>query len=122
MVFLATVLVGFYIGMGLLHQAARMLKGQGSFTALSYLQSLFINPIIILTTIGSLIPCFGNLLGFVLIVFQIILTVRTLKVTYQFTTGRAVGVLGLVLVFWLVIGLFLITGFVLLGNIGSSSG
>ena len=122
MVLLATVLIGFYIGIGLLHLVSRMFKGQGSFATLAYLQSLFIFPIIILTTIGSLIPYLGILLNFVLLVFQIILTVRTLKATYRFTTGRAVGVLGLMLTFWLVIGLFLITGFVLLGNIGSSSG
>ena len=83
--------LGYYIGIGLLHLAAKIFGGKGSFSTLAYLVSLFYIPLGIVSSLLGLIPCLGPLISLAIAVFEIILMVRALKVNYHLTTGRAVG-------------------------------
>jgi hypothetical protein len=93
LVALVAVPLGYYIGIGLIHLAAKLLgaRGTGSFTTLAYLVSLFYIPLGIVSTVLSLIPCLGGLLSLAVSIFVIVLSVRAIKVNYHFTTGQAVG-------------------------------
>jgi len=88
---LVAVPLGYYIGVGLVHLAAKLFGGAGSFSTLAYLVSLFYVPLGMVITLVSLIPCLGTLLALAGDVFVIILWVRAIKVNYRLTTGRAVG-------------------------------
>ena len=91
---LVAVPLGFYIGMGIYHLLAKLFgaRGEGSFTTLAYLVSLFYIPLGIVSTALSLIPCLGSLLSLAVSIFIIVLMVRVIKVNYQLSTGRAVWV------------------------------
>jgi hypothetical protein len=108
--------VSFYLTNGLTYLGARILGGSGEFKTQAYLFSLFFVPLGIVSGLASLLISLpsmaslpgsgGNtawlstisslLSGLVSLgigIYQIILTVRSLKVTHQFSTGRAVGAL-----------------------------
>jgi hypothetical protein len=108
---------GYYLGIGLTHWSARRLKGQGSFATLAYLESLFFIPLSIAAVTATLIPRVGLLLALPFSLYALFLTVRALKVTYQFTTsGTAVKVIALVVALALVFS-FLINGLVILAQV-----
>jgi hypothetical protein len=91
LVALVAVPLGYYIGIGLVHLAAKLFGGTGSFSTLAYLVSLFYVPLGMVITLVSLIPCLGTLVALAGDVYLIILWVRAIKVNYHLTTGRAVG-------------------------------
>ena len=91
LVALVAVPLGYYIGIGLIHLAAKILGGHGSFSTLAYLVSLFYIPLGIAGSVLGLIPCLGALLSLAVAIYSIVLAVRAIKVNYQFSTGRAVG-------------------------------
>jgi hypothetical protein len=90
-IMIVVVPLGYYIGIGLMHLGAMIFGGRGSFTTLAYLVSLFYIPLGIVSALLGFIPCVGGLISLAVAVFQIILSVRVLKVNYQLSTGRAVG-------------------------------
>jgi hypothetical protein len=81
----------FYANIGIVHLCAKLFGGKGSFTALAYLASLFVVPLGILSGLLSLIPspAITYIILAVTMVYNIILMVRAIKVTYQLSTGRA---------------------------------
>ena len=107
------VLGGFYLGSGLYWLLARLFGGLGSFTAQTYLVSLFSVPLGILSQLLGLVPFVGGLASSALGVIQIVLWVVALKAVHNLTTGRAVLVtfipilLACVLPFCLLLGLML---------------
>jgi hypothetical protein len=90
-ILIVVVPLGYYIGIGLMHLGAMIFGGRGSFTSLAYLVSLFYIPLGIVSALLGLVPCVGGLISAAAGIFQIILSVRALKVNYQLSTGRAVG-------------------------------
>lgn len=90
--------IGFYLANGIVYIFARLLGGTGGFTTQVYLQSLFAVPLGILTSLLALlnvIPLLGGCISGIAIlavaVYSIVLNVRSVKVTHDFTSGRAVG-------------------------------
>ncbi len=92
LVALVAVPLGYYIGMGIIHLVAKLFGGQGNFTSLAYLVSLFYVPLGIVSSLLSLIPCLGGLLSLAIGIYSIVLIVRVIKVNYRLTTGKAVWV------------------------------
>jgi hypothetical protein len=90
--------LGFYIGNTLLYFGARVFGGTGDFGTQAYLQSLFIVPIGILSSVLSplsAIPTVGNcifgLFSLALTVYAVVLTVRALKVAHGLSREKAIG-------------------------------
>lgn len=90
----------FYIGNGILYGIARLFGGSGDYAVQTYLQSLYIVPLGIITVVLyliSLVPILGNFIYYpvliVVSIFGIILIVRSLKAAHDFSTGRAVLVI-----------------------------
>ncbi|MGD0004619.1 MAG: Yip1 family protein [Anaerolineaceae bacterium] len=91
LILIVVVPLGYYIGIGLMHLGAMIFGGRGSYTTLAYLVSLFYIPLGIISGVLGLIPCIGGLISLAAGIFQIVLSVRAIKVNYQLSTGRAVG-------------------------------
>lgn len=90
--------IGFYIGNGLIYLGARIFGGTGDFNTQVYLQSLFVVPLGIVTSVLSLIyvipylgGCIGIVVGLAIAIYTFVLNVRAVKVTHDLTTGRSVG-------------------------------
>jgi hypothetical protein len=95
--------VGYYLGYALMHLAARLLKGTGSYTTLVYLVSLFYIPLGLIITLAILIPYAGWLIALGLAAYEYILTVRVFKAAYALTGGKAVtATLGPILAIWII--------------------
>jgi len=84
-------LISFYLDTGLRALGALIFGGKGNFTTLAYLVSLFYVPLIIIAGLLGLIPFVGSLIGLVFAIYEIVLSVRAIKVAYKLGTGRAVG-------------------------------
>jgi len=91
LIVIVTVPIGYYIGIGLIHIGANIFGGKGSFTTLAYLVSLFRVPLGIVAGVLGLIPCLGALIALAAAIFEIVLSVRAIKVTYRIGTGQAIG-------------------------------
>ena len=91
-------LLGFYLGNGVIYLGARIFGGGGDFGTQTYLQSLFVVPIGIVSSVLSLVyvvpsvgPCVGGLAMLALAVYTIVLNVRAIKVAHDLTTGKAIA-------------------------------
>jgi len=90
--------ISFYINNGIYFLFARLFGGRGQFTQQAYLNSLYLVPFGFLAALGNfigLIPILGFFLslGYALLigVFQLVITVRSLKAVHDFSTGKAVA-------------------------------
>lgn len=90
--------VSFYLANGLTYLGARVLGGTGGYGSQTYLQSLFVVPIGIVTSLLSLIyvipiagPCIGGIAILAVSIFAIVLNVRAVKVVHNLTTGKALA-------------------------------
>jgi hypothetical protein len=84
--------IGFYLGNGLIYLIARAFGGTGDFGTQAYLQSLFTVPLGIVGAVINLIPCVGCIAALALGIYQIVLSVRVIKVTHRLEQGKAVAV------------------------------
>jgi hypothetical protein len=87
-------LVGFLIGTGIQHLAAKVLGGKGDFDDMVYLNAAWTAPLSVVSAAISLIPCiscFGSLVS----LYGLVLSVITIRVAHRFETGRA-----LLAIFW----------------------
>jgi hypothetical protein len=91
LVYLVLIPMSYYLGVGLQHLAARLFKGNGNYTVLIYLVSLFCVPLGMVAELVSFIPCAGALISLGIGVYEIILTVRVFRATYGLSTGKALG-------------------------------
>jgi Yip1 domain len=60
--------LGFFISMGILYVMGRLLGGQGTFLAQSYVSSLFLAPLGVSSVVG-IVPVFGALVAFAAFLF-----------------------------------------------------
>jgi hypothetical protein len=87
----------FYLDNGITFVSALIFGGKGNFVSQAYLESLFVVPLGLISSITSfalLIPVIGNYvlygLVFVIAIFNLVYVVRTFKVVHGFTTTRAI--------------------------------
>jgi hypothetical protein len=122
--------ISFYLNNGILYVGALVFGGKGKFTGQAYLNSLFLVPLGLIASLAgfvSLIPEIGAyILSVVLLgitIFNIIFTVRSMKVVHGLTTGRAVAAVLLPFILLLIpiclIGLLTMMG-PMVGNVFSS--
>lgn len=84
--------VGFLIGVGILWLLARLLGGTGEYGRYAYLSATFAAPLTILTALLGLVPFAGGCIGFILYIYQLVLTYYATKVEHQLSSGRAITV------------------------------
>ena len=120
----------FYLNIGVTFVSALIFGGKGKFVSQAYLESLFIVPLGLISSVfsfASLIPTIGDyvlyILVFGIVIFNLIFVVRTFKVVHRFTTTRAiVAILAPVLLLLLpicIIGMLMLMGPVI-GNVFST--
>lgn len=116
----------FYINNGVYYLCAQIFGGKGQFAQQAYLNSLYLVPFGVLSALGSLfglIPFIGFFISLpyalVIMVVQLVITVRMLKAVHELSTGKAVAVILLPMVL-VIIPICLILTLALLGpGIGS---
>jgi hypothetical protein len=85
--------VGFLIGSGIYFLIAKLFKGTGSFEEQTYLLATFTAPIMVINAAISIIPFLGGCVGFIIAIYQLVLTYFALKVSHNLTSGKAIGVI-----------------------------
>ncbi|MBX3052218.1 MAG: YIP1 family protein [Caldilineaceae bacterium] len=83
----------FLIGVGFVHLLAKMLGGQGDFGRYAYLAAAIGAPVSILNAFLGFIPVVGGCVGFLLLIYSIVLNYFAIKVAYSLTSGRAIVVI-----------------------------
>lgn len=99
--------VGFLIGVGILWLLARLLGGVGEFGRYAYLNAAFTAPLTILSAVLGLIPFLGCL-GFILYIYQLVLSYYATKVEHQLSSGRAMIVVLIPVIFALLLVMCLV--------------
>jgi hypothetical protein len=84
-------ILGFYLSAGINYLGARAFGGTGDFGTQSYLQSLFVVPIGIVSALVGLVPYLGIAAGLGLSIYALVLNVRAIKVSHGLTAGKAVA-------------------------------
>ncbi len=101
-------IVGIAIGTGVLWIIAKLLGGQGSFTAMYYLGSLYAAPLAVLQIL-SIISVAGGLVSLLLLVYMLYLLTLMIKEVHGFDTTKAVLVWAIPLVLLVVLAMILIS-------------
>jgi hypothetical protein len=83
--------ISFYLSAGIIYVGARIFGGKGTFGGQAYLQSLFFVPLGIVQWIVTVIPAVGPVLSVVVTIYNLVLSVRAVKVSHKLSTGKAVG-------------------------------
>jgi len=84
------VILGFYDFQIVLFIFARLLRGQGSFAAQAYVQSLFYAPLAIVQQVFAVTPIIGRALFVLVAVMSLLPTTTSLKAAHGYSTIRAV--------------------------------
>jgi hypothetical protein len=84
--------LGFLIGAGILHLIATLLGGRGNFGNYTYLLASFQAPIALINAVLSFVPVVGVCLTGILSIYSIVLTYFATKVEYNLTSGKAIAV------------------------------
>ncbi len=117
-------LLGFYVSNGIYYLLARLFGGKGSFGTQTYLVSLFIVPVTLITGVLSLlsaIPCVNIITGLLILgvsIFSLVLYVRVIAASHNLDTGKSIAVIliPMVLMFLLLCCLS-VAGILLLGPV-----
>ncbi|VVB57064.1 Yip1 domain protein [uncultured archaeon] len=83
------VLLGSFIGAGIIHLGAKIMGGKGSYSKFYYLMSTFAAPIIIANALLGFVPCLGSVASLVLGIYEIYLTIVALRELHGFDTAKA---------------------------------
>jgi hypothetical protein len=113
-----TVPLFFLIGAGIYHLLARALGGDGDFGIFTYLLATFQAPITIVSAVLGIVPFLGGCLALLLSIYSLVLTYFAIRVNYNLTGGRAIAVLLIPVLVFMVLGLcfvFMIAGLALSG-------
>ncbi len=117
--------IGLIISVGIMFLIAKLLGGEGSFTAQAYLTSMFASPLVLVSVVCSAIPL-GFLISGALSLYQLYLEVLVLKAVHKFSTKRAVvAVLVPVIIAVILVFLMMATIFAIIaaaGIAGATSG
>jgi hypothetical protein len=85
--------LSFLIGSGLYWLIAKLLGGTGSYENQTYLLGTFTAPLMIVNGIVSIIPIAGGCVAFLISIYTLVLTYFALKVSHDFTSGKAIATL-----------------------------
>jgi hypothetical protein len=86
------VFVGFFVLSGILYVSAKVFNGQGTFLTQSWLLSLFLVPLSIISAVAGIIPYFGSLVAFAVFIYSVYLAVLAIASAHRLSQGRAVAV------------------------------
>lgn len=103
----------FVIGVGILHFVATLLGGRGDFGQYAYLNATFQAPLSIVSALLAFVPVLGGCLSPLVTVYTIVLAYFATKVNYNLTSGKAIVVVLIPLIF-----LLLLVGCFVLGIAG----
>lgn len=104
--------LGFLIGVGILWLLARLLGGTGEYGRYAYLNATYTAPMTILIALLNLVPVLGGCLAFIIYIYELVLTYYATKVEHQLSSGRALIVVLLPIIFVLLLVLCLVFFFV----------
>lgn len=85
--------IAFLIGVGIIHLIASVLGGKGDFGRYAYLSAAISAPIGIVNAFLAFIPVVGGCVGFLLLIYSIVLNYFAIKVSYSLSSGRAIAVI-----------------------------
>jgi hypothetical protein len=85
--------LSFLIGSGIYWLIARLLGGVGSYEHQTYLLGTFTAPLMIVNGIVSIIPIAGGCVALLISIYTLVLTYFALKVSHNFTSGKAITTL-----------------------------
>ena len=95
---LITIPVSFYLSNGMIYLGARMFGGKGDYTTQAYLNSLYYVPLLMISSLASLlgaIPfaggCIIGIVGLGIVIYHIVLSVRSMMVVHDLSVGQAIG-------------------------------
>ncbi len=83
----------FVIVVGIVHLIAKVLKGKGDFGRYAYLSAAIGAPISIINAFLGFIPVVGGCVGFLLLIYSLVLNYFAIKVSYSLSSGRAIAVI-----------------------------
>ena len=89
---LAEILIGFFIGQGILFGLAKAFRGQGTFTQQAYVFLLFQVPLGILEGLFGLIPVAGGFIALAGVIYEIVLAVFAIMGVHRLSGGKASAV------------------------------
>jgi hypothetical protein len=104
-----TVPIGFLISTGIYFLIAKLFGGKGEFGRYAYLMATFSAPLTLLSSLLGLIPALGGCLAIFVSIYQVVLTYYATKVEHQLSSGRALLVVLLPLIAFLVFFACMIT-------------
>jgi len=87
-----SVIVGFFIIVGIQYLLAKAFKGEGNFKTQAYDYLLFYVPIAIVSDVVGLIPILGGIVGFALVIYSIVLNVFSIQASHRLSGGKATWV------------------------------
>jgi hypothetical protein len=82
--------LSFLIGSGFYWLVAKLLGGTGSYEGQTYLLGTFTAPLMIVNGVISIIPIAGGCIAFLISIYTLVLTYFALKVSHDFTSGKAI--------------------------------
>jgi hypothetical protein len=82
--------VGLLVGSAILLAFAKIFGGTGNYTVQTYLVSLFIAPLSVVSALLGWIPWFGWLVSLAVGIYELVLLTMAVKAAHQVSTGRAV--------------------------------
>lgn len=82
--------LGLLMTSGLSHAIASALGGTGTFTKLTYAFGAYLAPLMVVSTVISFIPIV-NYLGFMVVIYGVVLNVMAVKAVHQLDWGRAIA-------------------------------
>jgi hypothetical protein len=82
----------FFIGMAIIYGLSRAFGGQGRFLTQSYTYLLFDVPLGIVSSLLSLIPIAGGLIGIAIGIYRIVLAIFSVMAVHRLSGGRATAV------------------------------
>lgn len=85
--------IAFLIGVGIIHLIANILGGRGDFGRYAYLSAAISAPVGILNAFLGFIPVVGGCVGFLILIYSIVLNYFAIKVAYSLSSGRAIAVI-----------------------------
>ena len=83
-------LIGYYIGQVILWIFAKIFGGKGGLGFQANLLALFYAPLTVVNSILALIPVVGLILTLIVGIYELVLLTFGLKVTHEYSTGKAV--------------------------------
>jgi hypothetical protein len=113
------IIMGFFMGNGILYLIAKAFRGQGTFLAQGYTDLLLGVPLGILSALVSRVPLLGGLVAFGISIYTIVLHIFSIMAVHRLSGGKAtaavllpiaVGMLLIVVLVAVIIGMIIAAG------------